>query len=381
MFNLIDENDQQRINQVQTQFQSMITSKQIKGEEAINDVDVFQSIMLVENENVNCEEGLQIDKKADHTFEEKTVHFKDYGLPGPILADTELVRVQIPGNTAVKINVSLVLRMLKDLIGKDLSKFSMPVFINEPTSLLQKPAEFSFYTNYLTKAAVHHDPVNRMAFVALSLMSGFFTVPKRMGKPFNPLLGETYELVAPDFRYFSEQVSHHPPIACYTLEGLNYEVQRQFETVQQFTGKSVKIYDKNKQKVYLSMPCGMRETYLSKEPMMVVGNLFVGTTYVEPQGPSDITCADTNLTCSVEYKARTGWILKQENENYVSAFIKDQYGTKLYKIEGQYIKELIGTDLRTGEVTTLFRAAEKPQNYAKMFGMNLHALQLNYLPN
>lgn len=99
------------------------------------------------------DDDTRIDKKADHTFEEKTANFKDYGLTSPILADSNLIRVQIPGNTAVKINVSLVLKMLKDLIGKDLSRFSMPVFINEPSSLLMKPAEFSFYTHYLTKAA------------------------------------------------------------------------------------------------------------------------------------------------------------------------------------------------------------------------------------
>lgn len=271
--------------------------------------------------------------------------------------------------------------MMKDLIGKELSKFSMPVFINEPSSLLMKPAEFSFYTNYLTKAAAHSDPVNRMVYVTTSMLSGYYTVPNRMGKPFNPLLGETYELVAPDFRYFSEQVSHHPPIACYNLEGLNFEVQRQFETGQHFTGKSVKIIDKNKQIVHLTLPNGQKETYLSKEPMIVVGNLFVGTTYIEPQGSSSMTCNQTNTTCSIDYKVRNSWKTKHENEHFVSAVINDSSGKKCYKIEGQYTKELIGTDLRTGDVTTLFKAADKPQNHIKMFGMNLHALQLNYLPD
>lgn len=41
MFNLINENDQDKIDQVQNKFQSMIASKQIKGEEAMHDVDVF----------------------------------------------------------------------------------------------------------------------------------------------------------------------------------------------------------------------------------------------------------------------------------------------------------------------------------------------------
>ena len=71
-----------------------------------------------------------------HTFEEKTVSYGECGLDGPMLADCEEVRVQIPGNTAIKVNASMVFKLLKDMIGKDLSKFSMPVFVNEPLSLL-----------------------------------------------------------------------------------------------------------------------------------------------------------------------------------------------------------------------------------------------------
>lgn len=67
-----------------------------------------------------------------------------------------------------------------------------------------KLAECSFNANNLTKAATLQDPVNRMVYVATSVMAAYCTVPNRVGKPFNPLLGETYELVAPDFRYFSE---------------------------------------------------------------------------------------------------------------------------------------------------------------------------------
>lgn len=39
-------------------------------------------------------------------------------------------------------------------------------------------------------------------------------------KPFNPLLGETYEYVDANknFRFFAEQVSHHPPIGAAIAE-------------------------------------------------------------------------------------------------------------------------------------------------------------------
>lgn len=48
----------------------------------------------------------------------------------------------------------------------------------------------------------------------------------RLGKPFNPLLGETYELVTPEFRMLTEAVSHEPPIVAMELEGPGYKLFR-----------------------------------------------------------------------------------------------------------------------------------------------------------
>lgn len=39
-----------------------------------------------------------------------------------------------------------------------------------------------------------------------------------MGKPFNPILGETFEIITPEYNYFAEQVSHHPPISACIAE-------------------------------------------------------------------------------------------------------------------------------------------------------------------
>jgi hypothetical protein len=47
----------------------------------------------------------------------------------------------------------MIWKLLKDIVGKDLSKFSMPVFVNEPTSILQKAAEYMFFTNFFEKAS------------------------------------------------------------------------------------------------------------------------------------------------------------------------------------------------------------------------------------
>lgn len=56
----------------------------------------------------------------------------------------------------------------------------------------------------------------------------------RHKKPFNPHLGETYELVTEDFRFIGEQVSHHPPISAYIQQGKSYTVKGFFDTKSRF---------------------------------------------------------------------------------------------------------------------------------------------------
>ena len=55
--------------------------------------------------------------------------------------------------------------------------------------------------------------------IAAFSVSPYASTYYRVGqKPFNPLLGETYECIREDrgWRFIAEQVSHHPPIsACY----------------------------------------------------------------------------------------------------------------------------------------------------------------------
>ena len=85
-------------------------------------------------------------------------------------------------------------------------------------------------------AAREKDPFRRIAFVAAFAMSNYSSTIGRIAKPFNPMLvctvskspipwilingwqSETFEYVRLDrqYRYVSEQVSHHPPIsACW----------------------------------------------------------------------------------------------------------------------------------------------------------------------
>lgn len=58
----------------------------------------------------------------------------------------------------------------------------------------------------------------RHILVTVFVMSNYSSTNNRLSKPFNPLLGETFEYVNEKVKIISEQVSHHPPVsATYAL--------------------------------------------------------------------------------------------------------------------------------------------------------------------
>jgi hypothetical protein len=59
-----------------------------------------------------------------------------------------------------------IFRVLKDMIGKDITKFAVPVGFNEPLSMLQKQSEGMEYHEILSKAHNCSDPALRMVYIA-----------------------------------------------------------------------------------------------------------------------------------------------------------------------------------------------------------------------
>ena len=81
--------------------------------------------------------------------------------------------------------------------------------MNEPLSALQRLCEELEYTELLDQATACSDPFDRMVRVAAFAVSSYALAYHRAGrKPFNPILGETYECVREDkgFKFIAEQV-------------------------------------------------------------------------------------------------------------------------------------------------------------------------------
>lgn len=60
-----------------------------------------------------------------------------------------------------------VWKIIKDFVGKDLSKLAVPVYFNEPISMLQKLAEPFEYENLLVKANNCDDEALRIIYVGI----------------------------------------------------------------------------------------------------------------------------------------------------------------------------------------------------------------------
>lgn len=78
----------------------------------------------------------------------------------------------------------------------------MPVILCQPLSLLQRINESLQYSELLNKTFDESDPSKRLAYIAAYAISGCSSI-ERLSKPFNPLLGETYELIRLRFKKFN----------------------------------------------------------------------------------------------------------------------------------------------------------------------------------
>jgi len=139
----------------------------------------------------------------------------------------------------IKQQRGVVMEVAKQLVksladGRGVVGLSLPVRIFEPRSTLERIVDWwSFAPTYLTAAARATDPLERMKNVISFCISGLY-VSASQAKPFNPLLGETYQGTFEDgTEVYCEHTSHHPPIANFYMVNPEWKFYGRYE----FEGK------------------------------------------------------------------------------------------------------------------------------------------------
>ena len=117
--------------------------------------------------------------------------------------------------------------MIKEMVTNfTQNKTAVPVYFNEPLSMLQKQCEKFYYLDLLNKACEEPQQEMRLCYIAAFIVGEIFLNNGRTLKPFNPIIGECYEYFINDknFRYYAEQVSHKPPVTAFIGETPNFEL-------------------------------------------------------------------------------------------------------------------------------------------------------------
>ena len=190
-------------------------------------------------------------------------------------------------------------QILKGAIGKDLNKFGLPVFLNEPLSANQRFCENYQYVDLINNASVEPNPYLRLAYCGIFCIGGFAMDTNRKQKFFNPLLFETFEYVDNDrnFRYFSEQVSHHPAITATYAEGKNWTLFSNFNA-QLHIRLSGKLDIFNLGRTYITFK-NFNDNVSFNKPLCVVRNLIFGNLHCDMEGTFEVK-NDAGDTCEIE---------------------------------------------------------------------------------
>jgi hypothetical protein len=190
------------------------------------------------------------------------------------------------------------------------------------------------YTSALDAAAAAEDEIDRLAWVA-GFCLGPFGGNERTWKPFNPLLGETFELDLPcGGRFLAEQVSHHPPIAAAHASSTAWAYDIVSAPTTKFLGNAVDIYPVGRSRIHLK---ATGETFSLVPPNSKAHNLIVGRTWVDCYGDFSLINTKTGARCSLRFTP-CGWFGAGRYE--VAGHIADGAGVKRRAVAGAWNSHL-----------------------------------------
>ncbi|KAK9473185.1 Oxysterol-binding protein-domain-containing protein [Dipodascopsis tothii] len=238
--------------------------------------------------------------------------------------------------------------ILKSMIGKDMTKMTLPVSFNECTSLLQRVAEDMEYTDLLDIGATKTDSTLRMVYVAAFAASEYSSTINRIAKPFNPLLGETYEYCRPDkgYRFVIEQVSHHPPVGAAMAESPLWDYTGESAVRSKFNGRSFDINPLGTW--FLTMrPCeAPEELYTWKKVTSSVVGIITGSPVVDNYGDMVIKNHQTGDVCKLKFKQR-GWLGAGAYELFGTVY--DHQGKPRWSVGGRWNDKIYARAYVEGE--------------------------------
>ncbi|XP_038947950.1 oxysterol-binding protein 2 isoform X24 [Rattus norvegicus] len=297
-------------------------------------------------------------------------------------------RVRIPDKPNYSLNLWSI---MKNCIGRELSRIPMPVNFNEPLSMLQRLTEDLEYHHLLDKAVNCTSSVEQMCLVAAFSVSSYSTTVHRIAKPFNPMLGETFELDRLEdmgLRSLCEQVSHHPPSAAHHVFSKHgWSLWQEITIASKFRGKYISIMPLGA--IHLEFQASGNH-YVWRKSTSTVHNIIVGKLWIDQSGDIEIVNHKTKDRCQLKFVPYS--YFSKEAARKVTGVVSDSQGKAHYVLSGSWDEQMECSKIvhsspssdgkqktvyQTLPAKLLWRKYPLPENAENMYYFSELALTLN----
>jgi len=269
--------------------------------------------------------------------------------------------------------------ILRKSIGKDSSGMVMPMGLNEPLSALQRLCEELEHGELLDRAAAEKDPLERLCLVAAFAVSAYASGRARADrKPFNPMLGETFEYVdgSRGMKFVAEKVSHRPLVLACHAQGPAWEWWQEQRVKTKFWGKSMEYIPSGSVNVRFADGMHLRWAKV----VSCLRNVLGAKKWIEHYGEMVIedVGGSTGLRATLSFKSAPGSFFGSGGPggNEVTGVITD--GQRTVRISGRW-DDMLVREADGGRMEVLWRASPFPALYQEHYGFTLFALRLNQL--
>ncbi|KHC59779.1 oxysterol-binding protein-like protein OBPalpha [Candida albicans P75010] len=242
--------------------------------------------------------------------------------------------------------------------GMDLSKITLPTFILEKKSMLERITNFFQIPKLLIDSNSIEDPLDRFIGVLRWYLASWHISPKAVKKPLNPVLGEVFTCYWDELPnnksayYLSEQISHHPPKSSYfyIMPEEKIRVDGVVIPKSRFLGNSSAAIMEGCG--YVTLGKWDNEVYVMNQPNVYVRGILFGKMRTELGDHMYIKCERNGLEANIEFKTK-GFIYGIYDA--IEGIIKESETQKeLFQISGKWNEVMYIKNIKTGKKEVLY---------------------------
>ncbi|KAK6132380.1 hypothetical protein DH2020_033871 [Rehmannia glutinosa] len=287
--------------------------------------------------------------------------------------------------------------MIKDNIGKDLTKVCLPVYFNEPLSSLQKcfeDVEYSYLIDRAYEWGKKGNSLMRILNVAAFAVSGYASTDGRNCKPFNPLLGRLMKLIIQIKAFgFSRRstwtvttvVANHIRRSIHQMPELyifaymsGWRFYGDSNLKSKFWGRSIQLDPVG----LLTVEFDDGEVYQWSKVTTSIYNLILGKLYCDHYGTMRIQ-GNGEYSCKLKFKEQS---ILDRNPHQVQGIVQDKSGKTVATLFGKWDESMhyVNGDCSskgkghesTSEAHSLWKRS-KPSEFPTRYNLSRFAITLN----